>query len=201
MSLKFYSFLILSLMFILSSCDDKPKDLSPSNCIGSDKTESDILYPLMRYMAELPGKSNQISKFDSIFDEHYQAQANKHHILYCYHEKDTSYMLTYRIAPSISEKYVGIGVKIVYNEADSILYYEESFRTWKMPLDLLSMKGKMLLEQLINGKDLKKYYPQNSGEEEWIEFPDEHTWFDVDDRRWKSDLEDVLEPYYQLKNN
>lgn len=155
----------------------------------------------MRYMAELPGKSNQETKFDTIFDEHYLSKASEHHILYCYEVNDTNFLLVYRIAPSISEKFVGIGVKLVVNENDSILYYEESFRTWKMPLDLLTLKGRELFDLYVIGKDLAKYYPQNSGEEEWIEFPDENTRFDTTNRRWISDLEDVMEPYYQLKNN
>lgn len=196
-----YAVFLLVLLASFISCEDKPKDFSSSNCINAGKNESDILYPLMRYMAELPGKSNQETKFDTIFDEHYLSKASEHHILYCYEVNDTNFLLVYRIAPSISEKFVGIGVKLVVNENDSILYYEESFRTWKMPLDLLTLKGRELFDLYVIGKDLAKYYPQNSGEEEWIEFPDENTRFDTTNRRWISDLEDVMEPYYQLKNN
>lgn len=200
MKILFYAFKLLTLLCLLTSCEEKPKDLSASNCINSKKNESDILYPLMRYMAELPGKSDHETKFDTIFNDHYLKKAGEHHILYCYEEKDTNYLLVYRIAPSISEKYVGIGVKLVTSGNDSIQYYEESFRTWKMPMDLLTLKGKMLLEELINGENMAQYYPQNSGEEEWIEFPDELTRFDATNRKWISDREDVMEPYYQLKN-
>jgi hypothetical protein len=45
-------------------------------------------------------------------------------------------------------------------------------------------KGQMLFVKMIQGKDLSPYYPQNSGKEEYIEFPDEMVKFDTDKRRW-----------------
>ena len=64
-----------------------------------------------------------------------------------------------------------------------------------MTEDELAIKGEFLFDLLVKGKDLSPYFPQNSGKEEYIEFPDEHTYYDTINRVWVSDLIDPLSSY------
>jgi hypothetical protein len=111
-----------------------------------------------------------------------------------YHQKeDYEYVLTSRIAPSLKEKKIAIGVKMQRNANGDLTYYEEVFRTWKFEIPEMQVKGLMLFDKMVKGEDLSPYYPQNSGKEEFIEFPDEKVTFDIEERRWKIKEMDGLE--------
>ena len=69
---------------------------------------------------------------------------------------------------------------------DSIVYYEEICRTWKMEEDELKTKTAMLFNMVINEEDLSPYLTKNSSPEFYIEFPDDINFFDVNERIWKS---------------
>jgi len=91
-------------------------------------------------------------------------------------------------------KRVGTGVCLRF-EGDSITYYNEVFRTWKMPEEELAEKGGLLFSKMVRGEDLTPYYNANSGKEEYIEFPDDQVRFDTLRRVWVSAQGDLLEEY------
>lgn len=94
-----------------------------------------------------------------------------------------------RRAPSRFEKRVGIaGMYIPDYENGDFLYFEESFRTWKMDPDRLEMISVTLFEKLVSGEDLTVFYPENSGDEEFIEFPNSNTWYNAEKRKWETSL-------------
>lgn len=189
----------LSLLFLstlLFSCSETP----PAGEKPGEEIEKMLLAKIIRYAGYVPKKADDLTKFDTIYDFFYAEQAAKHRIdLY---QKDSNtgdvYLLVSRIAPSLTIKRVAIGIHLRM-EGDSITHYNEVFRTWKMEEAALVEKGGLLYNLMAKGKDLSPYYPQNSGQEEYIEFPDEHTRFDVDKRTWVSDMENPLAPYYELK--
>ncbi len=71
-------------------------------------------------------------------------------------------------------------------ENDSIVYYEEICRTWKMEEDELKTKTAMLFEKVLNEEDLSPYLTKNSSPEFYIEFLDDLNYYDVKDRIWKT---------------
>jgi hypothetical protein len=67
-----------------------------------------------------------------------------------------------------------------------VTYYEEVFRTWKMAPDSLAKRGPLLFNKMVNGEDLVPYYSSRSGNTDYIEFPDDRTYFDTNQRIWRT---------------
>ncbi len=170
---------------LLTACEPAPKGQKPD-----EETAAQLLSKIIRYIGLLPQYATHETKFDSTYNEFYAEELKKYRVD-LYH-KDTRtgdiYLLVSRIAPSLRIKRVATGIKMRLS-GDSIAYYHEVFRTWKMEEPELARKGQMLFDKMVRGEDLSPYYPQHSGKEEYIEFPDEHTHFDVEKRRWVTDLE------------
>ncbi len=151
----------------------------------SDREQKEILYSVIRYMGHLPKKGTHENKFETTFDEYYSKLALDYEVEAYHKEAEYEYVLTSRIAPSVKVKKVAIGVKMKRDENGNLSHYEEVFRTWKFEIPEMKEKGNMLFEKMVAGEDLSHYYPQNSGKEEYIEFPDEKVSFDTLERRWK----------------
>jgi hypothetical protein len=160
--------------------------------------QNEFLYKIARYHGKLPPKSNHVTKFNPEFDADYRQIASKYELIAYYPkpQSDTIFFMTYRMAPSMIVKKVATAGKLVWGEDDKPLYYEEIFRTWKMVPDELDIKAGMLWSKLLSNEDLGPYLPQNSGEDEYIEFPDQNTKFDVSLKRWISSRENPLEEFY-----
>lgn len=159
---------------------------------GEDQ-EKVLLEAIIRYVGYMPQKANYDTRFDVQHDTFYMAQVEKHKVDLYYKDpqKGDVYLLVSRIAPSLTVKRVGIGIRMRM-EGDSLIYYEEVFRTWKMPEEELEEKGSLLFTLMAKGKDLSPYYPQNS-REEYIEFPDQYTRYSAEKNRWISEREFTIE--------
>lgn len=199
-----YKILLYSILFILSafSCKNSQSiELKKASELLSQDSITQFKYNIIRYTGKLPGKADHTTKFDSVFDPHYINLAAQHDLVYYvndHKENKIKFLLT-RIAPSIHEKKVAIGGQVQFDEFGKLIYYEEVFRTWKMLIPELEEKSTMLFKLYLENKDLSPYYTENSKGIEYIEFPNEHVRFDTSKRLWVSDLEDPLEPYYDLK--
>jgi hypothetical protein len=90
---------------------------------------------------------------------------------------------------------VSTGIRLKVSD-DKITFYEEVFRTWRLPEDILLPRADTLFARMVNGEDLTPYYTASKADQ-YIEFPDEHTWYDTLARHWVSDLED---PVRKLKD-
>ena len=51
--------------------------------------------------------------------------------------------------------------------------------------DTLRRRSYFLFDQMVKGEDLTKFYTSNSKGVEYIEFPDDHVYFDVPSKQWK----------------
>lgn len=177
-----YLRLLLILCAIGYSCGQA--SFEPSQLGEREKDE--LMYRMVRYYGKLPKRdADHDNKFEERFSAYYAEHAKEHSVL-AYHRdtKGVEYLLISREAPSLFKKYVATGIRFQRNAADSITYYEEVFRTWKMPEEVLQAKGHMLFAKMVNGEDLTPYYPEHSGEEEYIEFPDGRNAYDPATRRW-----------------
>lgn len=164
----------------------------------SEERKQEVVKKIIRHLGKIPDKADYKTRFDSIFDNHYEKELNKYELIHFYPKKNTYYIYfsVIRRAPSISEKYVATGGKFRY-EYGVVKEYNEVFRTWKMEKEELLPKLDMLFERMIYGRDLKPYYPENSGDEEFIEFPNSEVTYNIKKNIWESSREDVLEPYYK----
>jgi hypothetical protein len=112
--------------------------------------------------------------------------AHKHELVYLVPDYNDgyTYFCLFRIAPSLVVKKVALAGRLKLSSNGSIEYYEEIYRTWKMLPDELEKKNDLLFSMLLKGEDLSPYYNHNSGDEEWIEFPDKNIHFDTNLRKW-----------------
>ncbi len=170
------------LIFFLSACSDSDPYHADKHL--SEMQKNQILLTTVRYMGHLPKKGNHETKFDQAFDKHYSNLAKDYTLEAYFKNDDFEYFLASRIAPSLKEKKIAVGVKMQRNTDGNLTYYEEVFRTWKFDVPEMQEKGLMLFEKMVNKKDLTPYYPQNSDKEEFIEFPDQRVYFDLDEKRW-----------------
>ncbi|HRD80821.1 MAG TPA: hypothetical protein PLL53_08695 [Saprospiraceae bacterium] len=183
--------LFATTMLLLSSCGNK----TASTAVQPDAETAQLwLNRIIRYTAHLPGKASHETKFDTIHNAFYAEQTAKYRVEYYHQNGADHYLLVSRPAPSLKVKRVGIGIH-ARMAGDSLAHYNEVFRTWKMEEPQLAQKGALLFNLMVQGEDLSPYYTQNSGQEEYIEFPDAHTSFDTLRRQWVSTLSDPLAPY------
>lgn len=196
-------FLFLLFYILLSACNQPASERTGlSGAPGLDSiAQQEFIYSVIRYAGKLPGKANHRTKFDTVFDEEYRMTAARHRLDHYAtdKEKNRTWFMLSRIAPSIKIKRVGVGGYVEKDADGNVLKYVEVFRTWKMEEDELAQKGKLLFNLMVKGDDLRPYYPENSGKEEYIEFPNAEAWFDTTEQRWKSSRDAVIESLYQLK--
>lgn len=183
MRISFLSLVLILSVFVFGCKTEKP-EIDPTNYFDNAELSA-FKYKIIRYAGELPGKGTHANKFDSSFNEHYKKLSAAHELRFYYEDTKTGYhyFLLTRIAPSLTEKLVAIGGKLIMT-ADSLTYYEEVFRTWKMPEEDQLKVSEMLFKKMLKGEDLSRYYPENSGEDYIIEFPSQRYYFDTSKRRW-----------------
>lgn len=175
-------FPILALI-ALGACSTK--SYSPSDHL-SDEKQDQFKWSIIRYIAKSPEGLTVQERFYPQYDSHYREQQALH-ALDAYFEKDGNiFFMLSRKAPSLTEKRVATGGKVRFAKNGTVEYYEEIYRTWKMVPDTLTRRSMLLFDKMIKGESLDPFLTKNSGGVEYIEFPDERTWFDVQERVWKN---------------
>ena len=179
-----YFYLLFLLAFV--GCDNSPKNIFPKQHLNLEAQEQFKL-KIVRYIQRLPRYATDKNKFESKFDEEYARMAKNCELLFYFKDKQNNiYFAISKIAPSIKLKKTATVGKLKYDEKDSLVFYQEVFRTWKMEPKELKEKTEMLFRELIDNKDLTSYYTKNSNPEFYIEFPDENTFYDTINRRWET---------------
>lgn len=178
---------VLSLLMVLTACDDPQSRFSAAKMMDQDE-QYGLIEKTIRYAGHLAPRADHQTKFNSEFDDHYQSLATIHRLEFLSSRQSEGgyYFLMTRPAPSRFERRVAIAGQLELNDAGELVHYEEIFRTWKMAPDELMEKSAMLFGRMMRGEDLSRYYPEQSEGEEYIEFPDAATWYDAEARRWQT---------------
>lgn len=181
--MKVTSYFLVAFLIVAFSCQKADK-YDPAKQL-SEAEQANILLSTVRYLGHLPKKGSLDTKFEDRFDVYY-SQLAKDFTLDAYYQQDGyEYFLASRIAPSLKVKKVATGVKMKRDAIGQITYYEEVFRTWKFEEAELQQKSMMLFDKMVNGESLTAYLPKHSGNEEYIEFPNETVSYDLQNRVWK----------------
>lgn len=174
---------ILSFVLLMTMVACKP-NYEPSKHLSQEEVDN-IKYLVSRYVCKLPNFATEATKFDAKFDDAYQQRASRTKLSKYYQKgDDTLYFEIVKLAPSLKKKYTATGGKLVLNDKNKIVHYEEVYRTWKMKEDLLAQRTPTFFEGMLQGKDLSPYYTENINSDTYIEFPNKFTKFDVDTRKW-----------------
>lgn len=194
-------------VFLALSCQSTSEEIEflPTNTL-SEQEQHELLTDLVRFYGRLPAKATHETKFDEEFDEEYQITIGLHRVDFYFHDEITGseFLLLSRPARSLHDRRVAIGIEIE-RENRQLIHYKEHFRTWRMePVELLT-KSEYLFSKLVQRKSLEAYYPENSGVEFYIEFPNADTFFDTETRTWRavsgSSLEELLNNTNRLERN
>ncbi len=169
-------------MLSLAACTAN-RDYEVSSHLSSSEQEA-YKKSIIRYVAPLPEKAGEESRFDVKFDAHYDRQTDRVRLDKYFPSPDGYiYFEVSRIAPSFKVKRVATAGRLRYDETGGIEEYEEVYRTWKMEEEELAAKTKLLFSRFIAGRELTPYLTANS-DEEYVEFPDNQVKYDKEQRRW-----------------
>jgi hypothetical protein len=175
--------IFLTAVWMIQSCNFK-KDYNPHSYL-SVKEKDKVLMSIIRYLGKPLENVGLDERFDAKHDAYYLDIASRHRFDHYYiDDKGYHYFLISRPAPSLFEKRVATGGQLKFDETGKLIKYEEVFRTWKMKEEDLKARGTLLFDLMVNGKDLSPYYRSNSTEE-YIEFPDDHNYYDKEERMWR----------------
>lgn len=179
------NYLFLSFLFLFLSCTKEKINSNPDHYLSKQQQE-DFKLSIVRYYEKLPTKKdNHQTKFDTIHNSYYLNKAQKSNLLHFYIDADSTYYFAVaKIAPSLKVKKVATIGKLKKDKSGEITYYEEAIRTWKMEEKELKEKTNLLFEKYVNNEDLTPYYTKNSGDDFYIEFPDDNNEYSVEKRQW-----------------
>lgn len=173
---------LISLIVLLTQCNPKEK-YDPLQYFDRSE-QADIIYKTIRYSAKLPPNCNHAIKFDTTFDDYYKRVAADYAFMKLSKKEDGSFdYLMARPARSLTPMFEGIGGQFKLDEKDSLIEYNEVFRTWKMTYNDLNERGAFLFNRMVKGEDLTIFYSKTAGDK-YIEFPDDRFTFDKKLRRW-----------------
>lgn len=141
---------------------------------------------VIRYISKAPDGITFEERFYKAYDEYYAEQQARHRLDAWYTNGDEHFFLVSRQAPSLVEKRVATGGKLRIGADGNLAEYEEVFRTWKMIPDSLNTRSVFLFDKMVKSESLEPYLTKNSMPVEYIEFPDDNTFFDRDARVWKT---------------
>jgi hypothetical protein len=176
---------------LLIGCASSENKYRPTDCIPEEQ-QKEIVRQMVRFANRLAPEATHETKFQPQFNWYYDRAISESRIILCAKEKDTIQLMIARKARSINPMEEGIALKVVLNANDSLLYYEEVFRMWKMPADTLVKRGRYLFDRMVKKQDLSLYYSKFQ-KDRFIEFPDQRFTFDPQKRRWSDhELDSIL---------
>lgn len=178
--------IVLTIILSFFACADKKSDITVSKFLTDTEVQR-LKSDVVRYIEDLPRLATHKNKFDTIFNKEYAKKALKLKVMFAYKsdKTDTLYFAVSKIAPSLIQKRVAVGLKMVYDESRKITFYQEKFRTWKMTDTKLEEITATIFQDFIQQKDLSKYYTKNSNGKFLIEFPDDKNFYDTKTRTWQ----------------
>ena len=180
---------IVFFLALFTACTSDPYE--PDKFLTTEDQEK-LIRETVYYSMKLAPNANHETKFDNEFDWYYDRAANELEVIKYYVDENADhYFLMSRVARSITPAHEGIGGKLRYSDTGKLVEYEEIFRTWKMPNDSLKVRGAMLFDRMVKGKDLSLFYAKFQGDK-YIEFPNERFTYDKKSRLWQDHAIDTL---------
>lgn len=151
----------------------------------SPHEKDELMTKIIRYVAKAPENIGPDEKFKPEHDAYYQERISQSVLERYFVDGEEHYFLVSQPAASLIEKRHATGGRLKLNQDGSLKEYEEIFRTWKMVPDTLRERSYFLFEKMVSGESLEPYYSSRMGDQ-YIEFPDDITYYDKASRSWKT---------------
>lgn len=176
-----FAFMVIT---VCQSCEKTETDYNPNSHLSPQQKDS-LLTSIIRYVAKTPEKVKETDKFSSAYNIYYQKRVSEARLERYFKKDSETFFLVSQPAPSLRVKRHATGGKFRTDSEGKITSYEEIFRTWKMTPDTLQARSYFLFDKMVNEEPLSPYYTENSNGVDYIEFPDDRTYFDKTSRSWK----------------
>jgi hypothetical protein len=172
----------VALVILLSACAGKD-NYNPDDHFSAEE-KNRLVDQVVRYAAKPPKGVTAAERMEDRFNDYYQEEARKMRLEMVARKDDYYFFLISQAAPSISEKRNATGGRLKLDDKNVIAEYEEVFRTWKLNPDTLKRRAEFLFRKMVNGESLANYYSNVTGDQ-YVEFPDDRTYFDAASREWR----------------
>ena len=182
---RFLIFVFVVATSVVTICCNSKPDYNPDTQLTPTQKDA-IMTAIVRYTSKKPEQATETDKFDPKYDSFYRATTSKMKFEQYVAKGDDFYFLISQPAPSLVEKRNATGGRFRLNDSGEMIEYEEIFRTWKMVPDTLRRRSYFLFDKMVNGESLEPWLTKNSNDVEYIEFPDDRTYFDVKGRKWEA---------------
>jgi len=176
-------FLFSILTVVLAQCSTENK-YDPGAALTAQEKDK-VMMTIIRYVAKAPENVSRDEIFTSEHDAYYQERAKQCFLEQFYIAGDDRFFLVSQTAPSLTEKRHATGGRMKLDGDGTLVEYEEIFRTWKMVPDTLRKRSTFLFDKMVKGEPLEPYYTKHTGDQ-YIEFPDDVTYYDKASRSWKT---------------
>lgn len=176
---------IIYLLIVVSFAQCTRKKQYDPDAILSPHQKDEMMMKIIRYVARAPENVKPIEIFNSEYDSYYQERAGQCFLEQYFVIGDSQYFLVSQPAPSLTEKRHATGGVFVLDDNGKVQGYQEIFRTWKMAPDTLRKRSHFLFDKMVKRESLEPFYTNKTGDN-YIEFPDDKTFYDTDSRTWKT---------------
>jgi hypothetical protein len=178
-----YLNVILVLTILCTACKLE-KDYSPDDQLTAQQKDA-IMTSIIRYLAKSPDGVSGEERFNSKYNEYYMKKMEQSRFEKYAAKGDDYFFQVSQPAPSMIEKRHATGGRFKLNDKGELTEYEEIFRTWKMVPDTLKKRSSLLFDKMVKGESLAPYLTKNTNVE-YIEFPDDRTFYDKATRTWRT---------------
>ena len=182
-------YFVFACITLLAACSSQTDKYSPARQLSVKEMDAN-LWAMIRYLGKSPEGLTSLERFYPAYDSHYVEQMKLLTLDAWYKVGDAQYFLVSKSAPSITEKRVATGGKVIFDESGGIREYEEVFRTWKMMPDTLKKRSIFLFDRMVKEETLRPFQTKYSNGKEFIEFPDQATYYDKSNHIWKMKTQD-----------
>lgn len=208
MSRSLLFIVFISSLLLLAACAEKSQKNADMTAFRADaqlnaEQQQALITTVVRYAGRLPARATLQTRYESRFDADYAETAAEFRLeLFHQSEDGRMYLVISRDARSLHSRRVATGIELIpgTTAGERPEFYFEHFRTWAMAPDELDRKAGELFLLMKAGADLTPFWPEHSGDEEYIEFPNTEVYFDADTRSWVRHTEHPLQTLQNLRN-
>ncbi len=181
-------FLVALSIVLFLGCSNNNKYAFNPKAINYDGTLDTLLPHFAKLHDSIPEKDRFLAKNKEFMTVHKTERQYQWHY-YSQAENGYYYFLLSRLEPSLKrDKFAAICGRFKRDSKGAIdsASYEELFWTWKMKIVELKPKAEILFAEIIEKGNVDEYLTAKKGNDFWVEFPDEKTYYDKATQTWKA---------------
>ncbi|MDB5256404.1 MAG: hypothetical protein JWM14_1099 [Chitinophagaceae bacterium] len=178
------SLLLLAGLITMSSCNKKT-EYAVSKVIPEKAEQDSLLLRIITVIEEhIPDTVAKEDRFHPEHQEFFKTRLDRYKFVYLYKNEQGEY-LYYVTKPAygVPELSVGLAGKFKLDEKNHLVDFEESYRLYRMPPEVLDKKSWEVYQAFVKGEDLQPFH-RSLDTDPYIEFPNDHVAYDKKKLDW-----------------